>query len=209
MAVTRVVVADDHPVVRSGIRTLLEHASGIDVVGEAGDGVEALKMTEELNPDILLLDMEMPNLKGVEVAQKLRQSGSSVRILALSAYDDKDYIVELLSNGAAGYLMKEEVPDAIIEAVRGIARGEEGWVSRKVGSKMADFMRGITRKGGLTTREGEVLRMVVDGKTNQEIGLSLGISEKTVEKHLEGIFMKLGVTSRVEAAVYAVREDLV
>jgi DNA-binding NarL/FixJ family response regulator len=210
MATTRVVLADDHPVVRSGIRNLLEKAAGIEVVGEARGGEEALQLAESLLPDVLLLDMEMPDLKGVEVAQKLREMGSPVRILALSAYDDRQYILELLANGAAGYLVKEEVPETIIEAVRGVARGEQGWVSRRVASQMADWIHAEEPgKMGLTTREMDVLRLVVAGKTNQEIGIALGISEKTVEKHLEGVFSKLGVASRVEAAVVAVRKDLV
>jgi DNA-binding NarL/FixJ family response regulator len=210
MASTRVVLADDHPVVRSGIRNLLEKAQGIEVVGEASGGQEALRLTESLLPDVLLLDMEMPDLKGVEVAQRLRAIGSPVRILALSAYDDKQYILELLANGASGYLVKEEVPETIIEAVRGVARGEQGWVSRRVASQMADWIHtDEPGKMGLTTRELEVLRLVVAGKTNQEIGIALGISEKTVEKHLEGVFNKLGVASRVEAAVVAVRKELV
>jgi DNA-binding NarL/FixJ family response regulator len=210
MATTRVVLADDHPVVRSGIRNLLEKASGIEVVGEASGGEEALRLAESLLPDVLLLDMEMPDLKGVEVAQKLREMGSPVRILALSAYDDRQYILELLANGASGYLVKEEVPETIIEAVRGVARGEQGWVSRRVASQMADWIHTEEPgKMGLTSREMDVLRLVVAGKTNQEIGIALGISEKTVEKHLEGVFSKLGVASRVEAAVVAVRKDLV
>jgi DNA-binding NarL/FixJ family response regulator len=206
----RVVLADDHPVVRSGIRNLLEKASGIEVVGEASDGKEALEMAVEMQPDILLLDMEMPKIKGVEVAKKLNETGSPVRILVLSAYDDKQYILELLANGAAGYLTKEEAPEAIVEAVRGVARGEQGWVSRRVGDHIARWMNvAEPKKLRLTSREAEVLRLVVSGKTNQEIGLALEISEKTVEKHLEGVFTKLGVTSRVEAAVQAVREGLV
>lgn len=210
MPTTRVVLADDHPVVRSGIRNLLEKAPGIEVVGEASGGEEALKLANSLAPDVLLLDMEMPDLKGVEVAQKLRAMGSPVRILALSAYDDKQYILELLATGAAGYLVKEEVPETIVEAVRGVARGEQGWVSRRVASQMADWIHtDEPGKMGLTAREMDVLRLVVAGKTNQEIGINLGISEKTVEKHLEGVFSKLGVASRVEAAVVAVRKELV
>jgi DNA-binding NarL/FixJ family response regulator len=210
MTVTRVLLADDHPIVRAGIRNLLERAQGIQVVGEASGGEEALLLVNELAPDVLLLDMEMPDLKGVEVAQRLRASNSPVRILALSAYDDRQYILELLSSGAAGYLVKEEVPETIIEAVRGVARGEQGWVSRRVASQMADWLHTDEQsKMGLTSREIEVLRLVVAGKTNQEIGMALGISEKTVEKHLEGVFSKLGVASRVEAAVVAVRSKLI
>ena len=207
MATTKVLLVDDHPVVRTGIRNLLEKASDIQVVGEAKDGAEALEMVKKLEPDVLLLDMEMPGLSGNEVAQQLQSSGAMVRILALSAHDDKQYIQELLANGASGYLIKEEVPEAIIEAVRGVARGEQGWVSRRVAAQMSSWMREDDKdRRGLTAREIEVLQAVVAGKTNQEIGLSLGISEKTVEKHLEGVFAKLQVASRVEAAVRAVRE---
>ena len=206
----RVLLADDHPVVRSGIRNLLEKASGIKVVGEASDGEEALNMVQDIQPDILLLDMEMPKLRGVDVAKQLRATGSPVRILVLSAYDDRQYILELLANGAAGYLTKEEAPETIVEAVLGVARGEEGWVSRRVGAHIAKWMRAEEiGKLHLTSREVEVLRLVVEGKTNQEIGHLLDISEKTVEKHLEGVFSKLGVTSRVEAAVQAVRDGIV
>jgi two-component system response regulator DegU len=211
MSPTKVLLVDDHPIVRTGIRNLLERAAEISVVGEAGDGFEALKLVEELSPDVVLLDMEMPGMNGSEVAIHLKQAGSPVKILALSAHDDKQYIQELLANGASGYLTKEEVPETIIEAVRGVARGEQGWVSRKIAAKMTIWMSGDSPADhmGLTPREVQVLKMVVAGKTNQEIGLELGISEKTVEKHLEGVFSKLGVASRVEAAVHAVREGWV
>jgi DNA-binding NarL/FixJ family response regulator len=207
MPPTNVILADDHPVVRAGIRNLLEQAPDIVVIGEASDGKEALRMVEELKPDVLLLDMEMPGKSGAEVAHELMASGSTVHILALSAHDDKEYIQELLANGASGYLVKEEVPNAIVEAVRGVSRGERGWLSRRIAAQMSAWMQeGEQDRKGLTTREVEVLQAVVAGKTNQEIGLALGISEKTVEKHLEGVFSKLQVASRVEAAVRAVRE---
>jgi DNA-binding NarL/FixJ family response regulator len=205
MTTIRVILADDHPVTRDGIRNLLQRASGIEVVGEADNGTEALRLIEELTPDVLLLDMEMPGLKGIDVARQLKAGSSPVRILALSAYDDKQYILELLASGAAGYLVKEEAPEAIIEAVRGVAHGQQGWVSRRIAAQMMAWTREEPPKTNLTEREMGVLRLVAAGKTNQEIGLALGISDKTVEKHLEAIFGKLGVASRVEAAVWAVR----
>jgi DNA-binding NarL/FixJ family response regulator len=210
MASIRVLLVDDHPVVREGIRNLLAKENDIVIVGEAKDGSEALKLVEDLSPDVMLLDMELPGMSGTQVAKHLQEKNSPVKILALSAYDDRQYIQELLANGASGYLIKEEVPETIIEAVRGVAYGEQGWISRQVAAQMSTWIGGAEEdQSSLTPREIEVLRGVVDGKTNQEIGLTLGISEKTVEKHLEGVFTKLNVASRVEAAVLAVREGLV
>ena len=203
----RTLLVDDHPIVRSGIRHLLERSPDIIIVGEAGDGLEALQMVDSLDPDVILLDLELPGLSGIEVAQRLRQGSASARILVLSAHDDPQYIQELLSVGASGYIMKEEAPEFIIEAVLGVARGEQGWISRRVASQMSSLMRESKASiRGLSPREGQVLQAIVAGKTNQEIGFALGVTEKTVEKHILGIFNKLGVATRVEAAVLAVRE---
>lgn len=210
MSPIRVILADDHPVVRNGIRHMLEKVVDIEVLGEASTGGEALKLVEETKPDILLLDMEMPDLNGREVAQRLQSIGSPVKILALSAYDDPVYIRELLESGAAGYLVKEEAPETIVEAVRGVAHGEQGWVSRRIAAQMVSWVRGDEAdRSQLTPREIDVLRLVVDGNTNQSIATTLGISEKTVEKYMDAIFTKLNVSSRVEAAVLAVRVGLV
>jgi DNA-binding NarL/FixJ family response regulator len=205
----RVLIADDHPIVCAGIRQLLEASPGIVVIGEAHTGQEALSMIESQSPDVVLLDMELPDMTGVDVLKKIIGAGSVSRVLGLSSYDDRQFISELISLGAAGYLLKDEVPEQIIEAVRGVAAGETGWVSRKVAAKLAQMMQ-KDRDGGtvLSPREVDVLRLVVEAKTNGEIALKLGISEKTVEKHLETMFRKLGVVSRVEAAVLAVREKL-
>ncbi|MEJ2708852.1 MAG: response regulator transcription factor [Anaerolineales bacterium] len=203
----RVLLVDDHPVVRLGIRKLIEKEADIEVVGEAENGKEALAKVGELSPDVILLDMEMPEMTGNQVAYHLQEQGASVRILALSAYDDKQYIQELLKNGASGYLIKEEVAESIVEAVRGVARGEQGWVSRSVAERLSSLLQeDESPQSELTPRELEVLQELVTGKTNQEIGLSMGVSEKTVEKHLRRIFEKMGVVSRVDAAVRALRE---
>jgi DNA-binding NarL/FixJ family response regulator len=204
-----VVIADDHPITRAGIKRFLDRAVDIDVIGEASTGEQALELVEQLSPDVLLLDMELPDLKGVTVAKRLKESGSPVHILALSSYNNKQYIFGLLSIGAAGYLTKEEVPETIVDAVRGVARGEQGWVSRKVAAVMSTWAQDdVSQPSLLTDREMQVLRGVVDGKTNQEIGLDLGISQKTVEKHLESVYSKMKVSSRVEAAVMAVRQGM-
>lgn len=205
----QVLIADDHPIVCRGIRNIIDPAVGITVIGEARSGQEALQMIENLQPDVVLLDMELPDISGIEVVKQVTELGLSVRILGLSTYDDSEYITQLISLGASGYLLKDEVPDTIVEAIRGVARGETGWVSRRVAAKLSQILQDDQGKSTtMTPRELEVLHLVVEGKTNAEIGLNLGISEKTVEKHLDAIFRKMGVVSRVEAAVMAVRGNL-
>ena len=210
MSKVSVVLADDHPITREGIKKFLISSIDIELVGEAEDGEEALHLANQLQPDVLLLDMEMPKMKGVDVARQLKENGSRVHVLALSTYDDKQYIIGILSAGACGYLTKEEVPENILEAVRGVARGEQGWVSRRVAALMSTWTREEEKEDDLlTSREIQVLRQVVEGKTNKEIGYDLGISQKTVEKHLESVYSKLNVNSRVEAALFAVKEGYV
>ena len=210
MSPIRVLVIDDHPVIRLAIRDTLQKSPEIVVVGEASNGQEALRLTHELAPDVLLLDMELPDINGIEVAKILKEEHAATRVLALSAHNEQQYIQQALANGASGYLLKDELLYIIVEAVQGVARGEQGWFSRKVSQKVAVWSReGAKEHMGLSVRELEVLQEVANGKTNQEIAVILGISDKTVEKHMEGIFGKLGVTSRVEAAVRAVTEGWV
>lgn len=202
-----VLLVDDHPVIRSGIRTLLEKEGDINIVGEAENGHQAVQMATELLPNVIILDMEIPGMNGIEVARQLRKDGAPGRVLALSGHSDIYYIEQLLAAGASGYLVKEEAPTNILEAVRGVARGEQGWLSRQVLVQIATSMTTGRQERGqeLTAREMEVLRGVTAGKTNKGIAEALQISEKTVEKHMDSILGKLKVASRVEAAVYAVR----
>jgi DNA-binding NarL/FixJ family response regulator len=205
----RVLLADDHPVVRNGIQKILSRDPEIEIVGQACRGDEALEKVAELLPDVLLLDMEMPGMNGVNVTLQVRRRFPSVHVLALSGYDDRAYVMETLQNGASGYLMKDEDMDIILAAVKGVARGETGWLSRRISALISSWMRKEDPASqSLTQRELEVLRLVVAGRTNQRIALELHISEKTIEKYLESILRKLGVNSRVEAAVYAVRNNL-
>jgi two-component system, NarL family, response regulator DegU len=141
METIRVVLADDHPLMRKGICSMLQKTEDIEVVGQAKDGYEALTLVHDLDPDVLLLDMEMPGLQGMEVAKELKAAGSGVPILALSAYEDKHYILGILATGAAGYLMKEELPQTIIRAIRGVAKGENGWVSGKVAEYLESWQK--------------------------------------------------------------------
>ena len=210
MTVINVVLADDHPLIRKGIRNILNKAPDINIVGEASDGNEALYLARQLSPDALILDIDMPGMNGLEVARRLQAAKSPVRVLALSAHDDWQYIKGLLENGAAGYITKEEAPEIIIDAIRGVVRGEHDWVSRRAAKQIATRMQDDeTRQIILTPREIEILQLVVAGKTNPEIGKTLEIDEALVKIYLETLFSKLGVTSRATASVRAVQEGLV
>jgi len=189
---------------------LLGKYEDIDIVAEAANGQEALLRVEEHMPDVIILDMELPDIPGAQVAQQLKQLHPEIKILVLSAHDDPVYVRALLELGAAGYIMKDEAPHEIVEAIRGVVNGELHWVSQRITGQIVSWMQpGGGDQSRLTPREREVLRLVVDGKTNQAIASDLKISQKTVEKYMGTIFSKLNVTSRVEAAVYAVREGLV
>lgn len=210
MSPIRVLLADDHPVVRSGIRGLLEKAGDIVIAAEASSGAETLSQAAKVSPDVVLLDMEFPDIEGPQVARQLLEQTPAVKILALSAHEDPFYIKGVLELGAAGYLLKDEAPEIILEAVRGVARGDRGWVSRRISAEISSWLNtNPPSENELTGREKQVLERVVAGKTNQAIAAELAISEKTVEKYMGAIFTKLNVSSRVEAAVYAVRQGLV
>ncbi len=210
----RVVLADDHPITRQGLRTALEAAADITVLGEAADGEEALRLARTLTPDVLLLDVEMPRMTGVEVAERLRAAASPVRVLILSAYDDEEYVYGLLDCGVSGYLMKEEAEaHLIVEAIRGIARDDgELWISPSLATKL--IRRKIRRKpdhsGNLSAREREVLRLVALGHDNQQIADLLFISKHTVKNHIDKIKnQKIGVRTRTELAAWAWQQGLV
>ncbi len=176
----RVLLADDHQVVRAGIRVLLEQSSDI-VVGEAGDGAAALRLVEELAPDVLLLDAEMSGQTGVEVARRLQAAGSPVRVLVLSAHDEGRYVAGLLASGVAGYLLKEEAPQVVIEAVRGVARSRQGYFSPAVAAKIAGWARGEAPESvELTEGEVAVLRLVAAGETNRAIAKAPGLTVRNL-----------------------------
>jgi DNA-binding NarL/FixJ family response regulator len=204
-----ILIVDDHPVIRKGMDDLLAKALDIEIVGETGDGDEALQMARELKPDVMLLDMQIQGLSGIEVAKTLQNEGSSVRVLGVSGHNDREYIQGLLKSGAFGYLNKGEAPEFILSAVRGVAYGERGWISRDIVAKLANWQRDENPSPtSLTDRENQILKQLVEAKTNTEIAYFLKISPKTVEKHLESIFRKLGVVSRTEAAVFGAREAM-
>ena len=198
----RVLLADDHPALRVGLRVLLEQASDVEVVGEAGDGREALEQIEGLRPDVAVLDCQLPEIQGTEVAAEIRRRGMATRVLALSAYRGEKYVRGMMKAGAIGYLLKDEAPRVLVAAVQGAARGES-WFSPEVAARVAAWRRGeMSEQPDLTERELEVLRLVARGKANKEIACALNVTERTIEFHVGNILSKLGVASRVEAALW-------
>lgn len=207
----RVLIADDHPLIRAGICTTLATEPSLVVVGEASNGDEAIALCRELTPDVLLLDLSMPGHSPMVTVTTLRQNYPYVKILVLTAYDDDAYVRGLKIAGVAGYILKDQMPRTIVRAIYGVMRGER-WFFQQLNNEIL-YERivppQIPLSNPLTIRELGVLKLVVSGKTNYEIGSALGISEKTVEKHLGEVYTKLEVTTRVEAAVWAVRAGLV
>lgn len=207
MDVRRVVLADDHPVFRTGLRALLQAEDDIAVVGEAGNAEAALELTLSLAPDVLVLDVEMGAMGGVAVAERLNGTGSGTRILVLSAHDDERYVADLVGLGVAGFLTKEEADEKVVEAIRAVAAGEEGWMSRRVAARVMRLQRSERTRGRvLSRREVEILGHVAAGRVNKEIAARLSVSTSTVKNHLAAIFDKLGVHSRVEAVLAAQRQ---
>jgi DNA-binding NarL/FixJ family response regulator len=205
----RVFLADDHPPLRVGLRVLLEQCADIQVIGESGDGHDALAQIEMLCPDLAVIDCQLPGLEGIKVTAEIKRRGLPTRVLALSSFADEWYVRGMLDADAVGYLLKEEAPERIIEAVRAAARGE-GMFSVRVAQQIAKLAQASSNakpSGALTERERQIVERIVHGQTNKAIGQELGISDKAVEKHISAIFAKWHVKSRAEIAARAVRED--
>jgi len=209
----RVVVADDHPIVRLGICNALRDEPSIEVVGEAADGSQAVQLALALQPDVFILDIQMPEKDGVAVARELRASCPDVRILVLSAHADDRYVLGMLSEGLDGYLLKDDAVEQVVSAVHTVAQGET-WLSPQIASKVVRHSTGREPSSRLgpdqpTEREMEVLELMAQGLSNDEIAESLCVTERTVRFHVSNLFAKLRTSSRVETVVKAIRLGLV
>ena len=198
----RVLIVDDHPAVRRGLRTFLELADGLEVIGEAADGPTALELIAQTSPDVVLLDMLLPGMDGVEVLHELRERALACRVLVVTSYPDR--MPAAIRAGARGYLSQDVDPPALVAAVRSIAAGH-----LLLDPSAADALLSAPTAGEtLTARERDVLALLAEGRSNREIARALTVSEKTVKTHVSSILFKLGLADRTQAAVYAVRQGL-
>ncbi len=211
----RVIVADDHHLVRQGTRALLEKAGGIEVVGEAADGQEAVQLVERLAPNVLVMDIAMPRLNGAEAAARVRALGIGTQVVILSMYSDETLVRQALRNGAKGYLLKRSVTEELLLAVRAASRGEiylspaiSGYVLEDFLTTQADSAR-LSPIDQLTPREREVLQLVAEGNTNSQIAAKMNVSEKTVEKHRASLMAKLDVHDVAGLVRIAIKHGLI
>jgi DNA-binding NarL/FixJ family response regulator len=205
--VIRVVIADDHAVVRAGLAQLLATFAGVELVGTAENGDEAVSLAAERNPDVVLMDLEMPVLDGIEATKRIRATQPDVAVVVLTSFSDRERILSALDAGAAGYLLKDAEPDALARAIEAAARGEAP-LDPKAARELLSVRRAPGPAEALSDREREVLELVAQGLPNKLIAQRLGISEKTVKAHLTSVFRQIGVTDRTQAALWAQRHGV-
>ncbi len=214
MKPTRVMIADDQGIVRAGIRSLLEPVEDIQVVGEAADGWEAVEKALRLRPDVVLMDISMPRLRGIEATREIHQQMPNVKILALTVHDREEYFFAMLKAGGSGYLLKEGEPEELLAAIRAVQRGDAYLSPTVTRSVLDDY---LARRGSemasdydqLTLRQKEVLQLVAEGKTTRQIAAELHLSVKTVEKHRSQMMKKLGLQNIQSLMKYALRKGLI
>ncbi len=206
----RIVIADDHGIVRSGIRLLLERQPGLEVVAEAADGIEARDVVVSERPDLAILDVKMPGLTGLQATREIKAQVPDTAVLILSMHDDERYLFEALKAGASGYVLKSQADEELLEAIRAIERGDPFLTPSAQQSLIRDLLeRGEPDNPELTPREEEIVKLVAEANTTREIAAMLHLSEKTVENHRGNAMKKLGMRDRVELVRYAIRQGLI
>jgi DNA-binding NarL/FixJ family response regulator len=206
----RILIADDHGIVRSGLRMLIERQDDMSVVGEADDGVDALELTQAERPDVAVLDVSMPRMTGLQAAREIRAHSPDTRVLLLSMHDDERYFFEGLEAGAAGYVLKRAADTDLIDALRTVAAGRTFLSGDAQELLMREWQEGRAEpEDPLTPRELEVVKLIAEAYTNRQIAETLKLSEKTVESHRANVLSKLGMRDRVELVRYAIRRGLV
>jgi DNA-binding NarL/FixJ family response regulator len=215
MTKCRILVADDHGIVRKGLRFLLECQEDMEVVGEAGDGREAVRMTQELDPTIIVLDIAMPQLNGIDAAEQILRRSPEAKIILLSMYADEEYLTRALTVGVKGDLIKDSAEVDLVRAVRAVATGKSFFSPAVAQTLAEDYVRQLQSKGLqdtydlLTSREKEILQLLAEGKSNKEVATVLDVSPYTVETHRMHMMQKLGLHNTAEIVLYAVRKKLI
>lgn len=210
----KVLIVDDHQVVRQGLRTFLELQEDISVIGEAGDGQAAVEMVARLEPDVVLMDLVMPRLDGIAATRRVKSEFSHVKVIALTSFTEDDKVFPAIQAGASSYLLKDVSPDDLVEAIRAVHQGESRLhpeITRKLMEQVAQQNNSVREPlpEALTEREGDVIRLVARGCSNHEIAQELVISEKTVKTHISNILSKLHLVDRTQLAIYAIKKGLV
>ena len=208
----RVIVADDQTLFRNGLARLLDEDSRVEVVGQAADGAEAVALALELKPDVVLMDLKMPNVDGIEATRQLSAADPTIKVLILTTFEADNYVIQALKAGALGYVLKDSQASAIVSSIVAVVAGERVMASA-VANRVLEMLTGTTTPkefyDGLTAREIEILKMLASGMANKQIAYKLKISEKTVRNHVSNIYEKLGINDRSQAVLYAVRKGLV
>jgi two-component system, NarL family, response regulator NreC len=211
----RILLADDHQLMRSGLRLLIEQQSDLSVVGEAADGREAVALAKSLRPDVAVMDITMPNLNGIEAAHQIKQSQPEIAVIVLSMHPDESYVLRALKSGAKGYLLKDSAESDLIQAVRAVAHGKSFFSPTVSKVLLDDYVRKLQRTGAedaydlLTPREREILQLVAEGKSNKDVAHLLNLSVYTIETHRSNIMQKLHLKGVPELTLYAVRKGII
>ncbi len=214
MSEIKVLIVDDHSLVRQGLKQIIELESDIKVVGLAGDGEEAILKTQQLKPDVILLDINMPKVNGIQALRRLKDMDRNTKVIMLTFYEDREYLLETINLGANGYVLKDAESESLIKAIRDVFGGSSYIYPTLATELVKEFNRREDRvrkrisENNLTKREYEILTLLAEGLNNREIGECLFISEKTVKNHVSNIFKKINVSDRTQAAIYAYKNNI-